>query len=175
LLQRVLQCDASTAWNALVVAMAVWNRQFEFALAASASFASRGDFRARPEEQEDPTAPGYDLAARSGAFAPSGRQDVHPSLRLLARVIFRPQRQKGKGDKVVLSDLAVYRKPFREWPMPTCSQLQPRTAPVTAKERAKQREYNLEHLEALARHEALSRVEEVAKEGFDEYRDRVPT
>ena len=54
---------------------------------------------------------GYDLAVRSGAFAPSGRHEAHPALRLLASVFLRPQRQKDKRDKVVLSDLAIYRKP----------------------------------------------------------------
>ena len=57
MLQRVtderIRPSFEIGWNALVVSMAIWNRQFELALAASASFALRGDVRAKPEEESN--------------------------------------------------------------------------------------------------------------------------
>jgi hypothetical protein len=156
-------------WNALVVSMAIWNRQFELALAESASFALRGDVRAKPEEEEQEV----DTVAADGWHI--GRHEAHPGLRLLASVLLRPQRQKDKRDKVVLSDLAVYRKPWRDWPLPTWPEreLEPRTDPVTATELANKSEYYLDHSCALYRLQALSRVEELIEESWDEYRDSV--
>ena len=97
--------------NALLVSMAIWNRQFELALAASASFALHGDVRAKPEEEQE-----VDTVAVDGRHI--GRHEAHPALRLLASVFLRPQRQQDKRDKVVLLDLAVLRKPWRDWPLP---------------------------------------------------------
>ena len=55
MLQRVtderIRPSFEIGWNALVVSMAIWNRQFELALAASASFALRGDVRAKPSRR----------------------------------------------------------------------------------------------------------------------------
>jgi hypothetical protein len=155
-------------WNALIVSMAIWNRQFELALAASASFALRGDVRAPEEEQEG------DTVATDGWHV--GGHEAHPTLRLLASVFLRPQRQKDKRDKVVLSELAVYRKPWLDWPLPTWSEreLQPRTDPVTVTELANESEYYLDHSCAISRLQALSRVEELIEESWDEYRDSVP-
>jgi hypothetical protein len=171
MLQRVpVPCDAARiAWNALIVSMAIWNRQFELALAASASFALRGDVRAKPEEEEE-----VDTGVIDGWHI--GRHEAHPTLRLLASVFLRPQRQKDKRDKVVLCDLALYRRPWREWPLPTSPEreLEPRTDPVTGTELANKSEYYLDHSCALSRLQALSRIEELIEAAWDEYRDSVP-
>jgi hypothetical protein len=159
--------EPRAAWNAILVSLAVWNRQFELALAASASFALRGRVRAKPEEEQE-----ADIGMADGWHI--GQHEAHPALRLLANVFLRPQRQQGKRDKVVLADLAPYRKPWRDWPLfPTGHEraLEPRTAPVTATERARQREYKRDHREALARLNALSNVEEWIDKAWSEYRD----
>jgi hypothetical protein len=157
---------AAAAWNAILVSMAIWNRQFELALAASASFALRTKVRAKPEEEQE-----ADIGMADGWHI--GQHEAHPALRLLANVFLRPQRQQDKRDKVVLADLAPYRKPFKEWPLFTGPQraLEPRTAPITATERARQREYNRDHSDALSRLKALSRVEEWINASWKEYRD----
>jgi hypothetical protein len=95
------------------------------------------------------------------------------SLHLLASLFFRPQRRKGKRDKVVLSDLAIYRKPWREWPLLTLPEreLEPRTDPITATELANRRKDYLDHLDALSRLQALNRVEELIEDSWREYRD----
>jgi hypothetical protein len=101
----------------------------------------------------------------------------HPALRLLASVHLRPQRRHGKRDKVVLCDLAPYRKPFREWPLSyhqPAHELKPRTSPVTARELANRHKDYLDHSHALESMQALSRVEELFKEGWQEYRDSEP-
>jgi hypothetical protein len=102
-----------------------------------------------------------------------GGQEEHPTPRLLANVFLRPQRQQGKRDKVVLSDLAPYRKPWREWPLCTGPEreLEPRTDPVTANELAVRSEYLRDHTHALSRLEALSRVEELISAAWNEYSD----
>jgi hypothetical protein len=101
----------------------------------------------------------------------------HPALRLLASVHLRPQRRQGKRDKVVLCDLAPYRRPWRAWPLPTWPEreLEPRTDPVTARELANRHKDYLDHSHALESMQALSRVEELFKEGWEEYRDSEPT
>jgi hypothetical protein len=112
-----------------------------------------------------------------GHLPATSLHEDHPALRLLAGLFFRPQRQKDKRDKVVLCDLAPYRKPFREWPLPTWPEreLKPRTDPITASERASRCEYSRDHSHALARLEALSRVEELIEAAWDEYRDPPPS
>jgi hypothetical protein len=99
--------------------------------------------------------------------------EAHPALGLLASVILRQQRQQGKRDKVVLCDLAPYRKPWREWPLCTGPEreLEPRTDPVTANELAGRSEYLRDHSHALSRLEALSRVEELISAAWNEYSD----
>jgi hypothetical protein len=102
----------------------------------------------------------------------------HPALHLLASVILRPQRQKDKRDKVVLCDLAPYRRPFREWPL-KCNEgaagLEPRKGLITATERARRSEYSREHSHALARLTALDCVEEWIGAAWNEYRDPPPS
>jgi hypothetical protein len=117
------------------------------------------------------------LIAAGYIAADTDQHEAHPALRLLANVFFRPQRQQGKRDKVVLSDLAPYRRPFREWPLPTWPEreLEPRTTPVTATELANRHKHDLDYSDALSRFQALNRAEELIEESWDEYRDPPPS
>jgi hypothetical protein len=114
----------------------------------------------------------------AGYLPPDRLHEDHPTLRLLANVFFRPQRRQGKRDKVVLCDLATKRKPFKGWPLKYNEperKLEPRTDPVTARELANRHKDYLDHSHALESIQALSRVEELFKEGWEEYKDTAPT
>jgi hypothetical protein len=120
----------------------------------------------------------YRAALIAAGYLPADRpHEAHPALRLLASVHLRPQRRQGKRDKVVLCDLAPYRRPWREWPLPTWPEreLEPRTDPVTARELANRHEGYLENSYALQRLQAMDRVEELVEAAWNEYRDSEPT